>query len=303
MNFTQQSLDYLTQDSCCSVASDHENTQSESTSSSSTIPNPLSPVLQALKGYSLYKHDEKLEAVVAFLRLSSYKPIFSSGDLTNIAKIEALTEEPKMLLRGRKGSCKYPSKWTSHFCAQFIYNAVELIEKDMKLSEQRLGRKNLRKKNFLPPAAVTLVQMVEQARLKVRSENISRKRKTTSRVKTAKDYLLKSTVHNPGFVEITHDQILEHLLCPMCNHRSLVSLTTQLEAQMANKAIRESFERKMKDWNVAGKKGSKPRMGKTESQILGCVCYMQNCINNDDGSGCFKCKQLGGSVSKDNDKG
>ena len=235
MNFTQQSLECLTQDSSsCSISSDHEkDTPSGDRSTNSSSPAPVlpCPVFQALKGYSLFKHQEKLDAMTAFLRLSSYDPVFTSGDLTIKMKIESMTEEPKLLLKGRKGSAsKMPSKWTSHFCAQFIYDVVDLIEQDLKVSEERTGRKSIRKKNSLPPAASKFLQMIEEARLKVKSELISRKRKTTSRVKTVQDYLIKSTVHNPGFVEITSDQILGHLLCPMCNHRSLVSLTTQAEA-------------------------------------------------------------------------
>ena len=215
MNITQQSLDHLTQDSTsCSIASDQEKTPSEkSSNSSSPKPTLPCPVFQALKGYSLFKLDGKIEAIIAFLRLSSYDTIFTSGNLANKLKIEALTEEPKLLLKTRRNSSKMPSKWTSHFCAQFICDAVELMEQDLKVSKERTGRKSARNKNSsLPPAASKLIRMVEEARLKVRSETVSRKQKTTSRVKTVQDYLLKSTVHNPKFVEITPDQILDHLL-------------------------------------------------------------------------------------------
>ena len=102
---------------------------------------------------------------------------------------------------------------------------------------------------------------------------------------------------------MTSDQILENLLCPMCNHRSLVSLTTKEEAELANRLIKESFDQKMIEWSARGRKGTKPRMGKTQSQVLGCVCYMQNCIANTDGSCCFKCKTLEGTAGKTNDKG
>ena len=97
--------------------------------------------------------------------------------------------------------------------------------------------------------------------------------------------------------------ILDDLLCPICNHRSLVSVTTKDKADRANELIMQSFELKLHEWNLKGRKGQRPRMGKTESQVLGCVCYMQNCIGNTDGSGCFKCKQLDGDVSPYIDKG
>ena len=93
-------------------------------------------------------------------------------------------------------------------------------------------------------------------------------------------------------MEVTADQIEVNLLCPICNHRSLVSVTTKKEAEIANDRIKRSFEQKLADWNFSGKVGPRPRMAKTQSQVLGCVCYLQNCIGNKDGTGCFKCKSM-----------
>ena len=101
-----------------------------------------------------------------------------------------------------KGASKFPSKWTSQFCAQFITDVVDCIEEDRKVSVATATRKNLRKRDMtstLPPVAYTLVKMVEEARLKVRGDTISRKRRNP-KVKTTQDYLLKSTVHNPEIV-------------------------------------------------------------------------------------------------------
>ena len=309
MNFSKQAIDLLTQvesgDGAAQEDSSLSSSKQESLSPSRTPKPAPSPVFLALKGYSLFKHHVKLEAIVNFLKLSSYDPIFTSGDITNLARIEAMCEEPKLILKGMKGAVKYPSTWTTNFCARFICDAVELIEQDQKLSDSKTSsRKSPRNiKRTLPPAACTLISMVKQARLKVKGESISRKRKTTSKVKTVQDYLIKSTVHNPEFVEITSDQILDYLTCPICNHRSLVSVTTKEEAELSNKLIRETFESKLNQWTAGGKKGSRPRMGRTESQVLGCVCFMQNCIGNSDGSGCFKCKTLQGNVCKEQDKG
>ena len=80
-------------------------------------------------------------------------------------------------------------------------------------------------------------------------------------------------------------------------------MTTKDEADRANKLIMKTIDVKLHEWDMKGRKGQRPCMGKTESQILGRVCYMQNCIGNTDGSGCFKCKQLDGNVSTICDKG
>ena len=203
-----------------------------------------------------------------------------------------------------KGPCKMPSKWTSKFCSKFIIEVVELIEKDEKISNDspnatRKSNRNKNKQSSLPPAAARLVAMVNVARLKLKEEEMStmtgnRKRKSVSsagKTKTVKDYLLNSdTVYNPDYIEVTCNDIECNLLCPICNHRSLVSLTTKEQADAENSRIQDAYRRKLDKWNAKRRIGSKPRMTKTHSQILGCMCYSQNCIGNSDGSGCFKCK-------------
>ena len=249
MKYTNEavhSLSNLTQDSNEKIATDCSfNSNSNSNSSCTNVES--TPIYQALKGYSLYKHHEKLVAIVDFLHISSHNPISISGHPSIIAKLETLCETPKLLLKGMSGSSKYPNKWTTHFCAKFICDVVEVIKEDRRLSENKIARKSTRKchssYNLLPPAAFALFNMHSQARLKVQSDTMSRKRKTDSRTKTVKDLLIKSTVHNPELVEVRSEQILDELLCPMCNHRSLVTLTTKADVETRNNLIRELYER------------------------------------------------------------
>ena len=185
---------------------------------------------------------------------------------------------------------------------------------DQKLTDESSNatRKSSRKKSksSLPPPAAALVSMVNAARLKLKEEAMTsaaetRKRKAGSsagRTKSVKDFLLKnSTVYNSDFVEVACNEIESNLLCPICNHRSLVSLTTKEQADSENGRIQEFDKRKMEEWDTKGRIGSKPRMAKTRSQILGCMCYSQNCIGNNDGSGCFKCKSEGKPSKKELD--
>ena len=92
------------------------------------MPIELSPLYKVLKGYSLYKQDVKLEAIVTVLRLSSFAPILKSHDISILAELEIICETPKKVLNSMKGPCKMPSKWTSKFCSKFIIEVVELIE-------------------------------------------------------------------------------------------------------------------------------------------------------------------------------
>ena len=57
----------------------------------------------------------------------------------------------------------------------------------------------------------------------------------------------------------------------------------------------------MEEWDTKGRISSKPQMAKTHSQILGCMCYSQNCIRNNDGSGCFKYNSEGKPSKKELD--
>ena len=110
MKFTQEtvekSLNYLTQDSQ-SDGTDRSNAASPS------IPPEPSLTFQALKGYSLFKHHTKLQAIVDFLRLSSFSPIITSNDASILARLESFCKQPKLLVKRMKGAAKFPSKWTS----------------------------------------------------------------------------------------------------------------------------------------------------------------------------------------------
>ena len=111
MKYTKEavhSLSYLTQDSNEKIATD---CSSNSNSNSSCTNVESTPIYQALKGYSLYKHHEKLAAIVNFLRISSHNPISISGDPSIIAKLDTICKTPELLLKGMKGCSKYPIKW------------------------------------------------------------------------------------------------------------------------------------------------------------------------------------------------
>ena len=68
--------------------------------------------------------------------------------------------------------------------------------------------------------------------------------------------------------------------------RSLVCITTKEQADSENSRLESVFNQKMTEWNSKGRVGSKPRMG------------TQNCIGNNDGSGCFKCKSENGNCGE-----
>ena len=270
-------------------------------------PIEMEPVFKVLKGYSLYKHDEKLQAIVAFLRLSSFAPIFKSHDVSLMVKLESLCEAPIQIVKSMKGPCKYTAKWTTKFCATFIIEVVQIIELDRAAELSKSARKSDRNKNkhSLPSAAAALVSMVKSARLKVQGDQMTngnsghRNKRKNGSVKTVNDYMIKGNiVHNPNFIEVTIDKIEHNVLCPLCNHRSLVSITTKGEVDAENKTIQDVYSQKVREWNQKGRNGNKPKMCRTKSQILGCVCYTQNCIGNSDGSGCFVCKDKGGCMEK-----
>ena len=259
------------------------------------------PVFKSLKGYSLFNKDAKLQAIVNFLKLSSLAVVFTLNNPNIDARVENLVDAPKLILKCLKKDQKFPSAWSSKWCAEFLLKVVNLIKEDakvvsLKISEDKTRKSAPKKKDVtsLPVPATKLVEMVKQARLKVEHDRMStstggRKRKTKQR-KSVQDYLLNRLSHESEFREVTKNDIVEHLLCPLCNHRLLMCLNKKEEVEKNNKHIRIEYEAKLAEWNTKGRVGSKPRMTKTESQVLGCACYTQNCIGNVDGTGCFVCK-------------
>ena len=274
-------------------------------------PMELRPIFKALKGYSLYTKDVKLQAVGDFLSLSSYTSMLQSNQLDLVSKLKNICEGPSQVAKNMKRGCKWSHKWTGSFCAKFIIEVSEIIEEDWKCYHAKSLRKSSRKslQSSLPPPAASFISMVETARLKIQGEIMTkgtsyqtRKRKTST-FKSVQDMLLKgAAIHNPNFVEVTQDKIEANLICPLCNHRSLVSVTSKEQATAENERIQKAYKRKFEEWSTNGSVGRKPRMEKTHSQILGCVCFMQNCVGNNDGSGCFKCFSDNGSKNQKQDE-
>ena len=237
-------------------------------------PITMRPLYRALKGYSLYKQEAKLQAIVDFLQLSSYTSLLISQDPDLCSQLSSICEGPANVLKGMKSASKWPSKWTTSFCAQFIIEVVEILERDRKLYQSLATRKSNRKslKDALPPSASKLVSMVEKARAKIQvdlytsgSTVYGRKRKAATK-QSVGDFLLKGAPdYNPNFVEVTSDKVESHLLCPLCNHRSLVSITSKEQVDTRNERIQESFEKKMDVWNSDSRDGRKPRMENTHT--------------------------------------
>ena len=173
-----------------------------------------------------------------------------------------------------------------------------MLREDRACNEVKSKRK-FPKKNVLPPAVVKIMEMVEQVELKVENEKKTTTRGSNKKLKgkeLVKDLMLSRVEFQSELTEVSMEMIEKILLCLLCNHRSIVPLTKKEDVIYANKVILHNYELRVKEWESSGKKGIKPRAKGTESQILGCVCYMQNCIGSTNGNGCFSCKDLNGDV-------
>ena len=255
------------------------------------------PVFKVLEGYSLYKLKEKQKAIHAFLNLSSTSAIFSTGNKDNLSMLNALCEGPKLALKRQKvGTKTYPVNWGKNFCAHFLTSFYILVQKENEC-KQSVDRKRSLRKQQLPTAANHLLTIVKDAISKV--ENDSRmsspkKRRKKQQNLSAGSLLIKKRPECNNFIEVTAEIIEANLICPICKHKSIVALTKKEDAAVANDQIRINFERRMKEWEINGRVGGKPRIKKTQSQILGCMCYIQNCLGSTNGNGCFKCKSTNG---------
>ena len=293
MNINQQAV--------VSLLTGDEDTQSQHASSSSssdsnqdvmviaTVPPQNKNLVEVLAGYALYKVHEKQEAILEFFKLSSFSTVFTSGDEEINKRVSHLCDSDRAILKRSPNGSKLPSRWTSQYCAEFIVSCVQLIKEDKLVRKEQSSRKSPRKVDTnrnLPSPARRLIEMVENTRLRVENKNQSSSSKTRKvRAKGVKDFLIlnrRAECH-----KVTKEMIHGNLLCPLCNHQTLISLNTSKEIDKANNYIRTTYENRIKEWETKGRISGKPRMGKTECQVLGCVCYMQHCIGNSNGKGCF----------------
>ena len=250
-------------------------------------------VFKALEGYSLFKLQDKQEAIHSFLNLSSTNALFPSGNKENIQMLDNLCDGPKRAMMKQKSlKSQFPVNWGKNFCAKFITSVVLILEIEEDSKDKLTHRKRSLRKSVFPPAVNVLLKMVADAKLKV--ENDLRMRKPSRKVPTSKSLLCSKRPISSNFIEVTEEKIENNLLCPVCKHKSIIAITSKEEVDNANKHIRNNFERRLKEWEANGCVGGKPRMKKNESQTLACMCYLQNCVGSTNGNGCFKCKASNG---------
>ena len=112
MNFPNAAIARITDDAEANV----ENTTAcdapklNETLENTNDPITMRPLYRALKGYSLYKQDAKLQAIVEFLQLSSYTSLLVSQDPDLCGQLSSICEGPANVLKGMKGVCEWPSK-------------------------------------------------------------------------------------------------------------------------------------------------------------------------------------------------
>ena len=250
------------------------------------------PYFKALNGYKLYDSKAKKDAVLNFLCLDSLSSLITSGDEELQMKMCKITEGPKRSLKkNNDGGYKLPNDWRGFYCTTLILDVVQLLQKD-NTARQAAGKKNCVRHS---PPVVKFLQMLDDAKEKVADDSRKKKPNKTRKEGKNRGLLLKS-LPQADLGPIQVKQVEKTILCPLCNHRSIVACTTKASVNKMNKRIREYNEKKLNDWEADGKTGPKPRGKAFKSQILGCVCYLQNCIGNPDGTGCFKCKDLNGNV-------
>ena len=218
-----------------------------------------------------------------FLKLSTYSAVFMSGDPSIESHVKSLCDRPKLILKRLRKDKKFPSIWCTKWSATFILAVTELIKEDLELVRKSTASTGTRKSHrtqssisfTLPAAANQLLVMVNKARLKVQKESmtVGGKKRKSNKPKSVQDFMVKRGTHEGDYKVVTKDDIKSKLLCPLCNHCSLISLTSKKEVDEANKNTRLNYKGKVAEWTARGKTGNKSRMGKTELQILGCVCY------------------------------
>ena len=61
--------------------------------------------------------------------------------------------------------------------------------------------------------------------------------------------LIKNRPASTNFIEATEEIIEQNLICPLCDHKSIIALTKKEDVEYTNQQIRMNFERRMKkEW-------------------------------------------------------
>ena len=99
-------------------------------------------VFKALEGYSLFKLQDKQEAIHSFLNLSSTNALFPSGNKENIQMLDSLCDGPKRAMMKQKSlKSQFPVNWGKNFCAKFITSVVLILEREEGSKDKLTHRK------------------------------------------------------------------------------------------------------------------------------------------------------------------
>ena len=165
--------------------------------------------------------------------------------------LAALCESPRSVLKRQKHSTKsFPVNWGKHFCANFLTYFYILVERENDCKNP-VERKRSLWKVVLPTTANHLLKMVQDAISKVENDSgfSSEKRRKRNTTTTSESLLIKNRPASTNFIEVTEEIIEQNLMCPLCNHKSIIALTKKEYVEYANQQIRMNFERRMKkEW-------------------------------------------------------
>ena len=107
-----------------------------------------------------------------------------------------------------------------------------------------------------------------------------------------------------GTLDITKIKLsdFDAVACARCGHSFLYALESAEAVEERNAKMKEDYEKEKKIWEKshAQKRGSKPRIKKSDSQSLACMCIVTACNNKVTGAGCFVCKNACDAAKKNN---
>ena len=82
--------------------------------------------------------------------------------------------------------------------------------------------------------------------------------------------------------------------CANCKHNFLLPIgLTQNQINLHNDKVKNDYRTQMYNYNHMSKSrkvGEKPKMARSLSMKLACLCTRMHCLNHDDGMGCLKCE-------------
>jgi hypothetical protein len=246
----------------------------------SEAPHWMLPILEGRRPLQM---DAKVKTLISFKNLN-LRQVLKQDSLSDsdALELDTMTNKDEKAL----------NRMGASVIASLLVKIVQALENHDMLVEAAGKQKS--RPSSEPPAIKQLRKLIrncEEIHKERQLQEASKKQKETKPWQPK----LKNQDSNGNRLQKSHtfdsDEAQTEEECPYCRQKTVNALDTMDSIEEKNKAILEAHERALKECEK-DKTKKKPRAKPAVSQRLACFSYLQNCLMNPSGSGCFACKGL-----------